>query len=131
MAILQILLALRCIIDIGFHYNGLNAKDALDLLDKWAWVTGNFARKEITRYQSAQGATLTYLVGQTEFLEARKYAEEKLGSSFSVPEIHYRMLHQGDVSLQHMKSYVKRYVDCVMDDTTEGCYELIGGEKNS
>lgn len=104
-------------------------KDALDLLDEKAWMTGSFARKEITRYQSVPAATITYFVGQTDFLEARKYAEEKLGSAFSLREIHYRMIHLGDTTLLHMKNYVKRYVDCMKDKTEEGCKELIGEDR--
>ena len=102
----------------------MKAREALDLLDKWAWVTGSFAQKALMRYQSVPGATMTYLVGYTDFLEARKYAEAKLGAVFSLKELHYRMIHQGDTTLQYMKQYMKKYVDCASDPKEKGCEDF-------
>lgn len=125
----QIIAALRLIIETGLHYYGMNRTEALKLFDDYAWETSDIAHKEITRYQSLQGHSVSYMVGQTALLKARTFAEKELGSNFSLPEFHYQILHQGELTLDYLDRYTHHYVACVKsnnDPEGQGCDDVLG-----
>ncbi|XP_001640303.2 uncharacterized protein LOC5520476 [Nematostella vectensis] len=106
----QIMNALRLVIETGLHSFGMDRTTAIRLFDEYAWDSSDLASKEVTRYQSMMGQGVSYMIGQNAFKNARKYAEDKLGSRFSIREFHYQVLHQGELTFDYLEKYVQHYV---------------------
>ncbi|EDO28802.1 predicted protein, partial [Nematostella vectensis] len=106
----HIMNALRLVIETGLHSFGMDRTTAIRLFDEYAWDSSDLASKEVTRYQSMMGQGVSYMIGQNAFKNARKYAEDKLGSRFSIREFHYQVLHQGELTFDYLEKYVQHYV---------------------
>lgn len=128
----QIMGALRLIIETGLHSTGMTRSAALKLFHENAWEIGDIATKELTRYQSVQGHSVSYVVGQTAFLEARDRAEKELGTNFSLKDFHYYILREGEVPLPYLDHVVERYIKCtkyrssadIESDARESCEDV-------
>jgi len=127
----QVWLAIRLIVDTGLHHFGLTRDDALKYFSKYGWDDTDFARREVTRYQSVPGQSVAYMIGQLDIMKAREYAKDKLGDKFSLREFHYQVLSQGSSPLAYLSDHVKKYVACVNDNTTEGCDVILTPPKKA
>lgn len=118
--------ALRLVIETGLHSMGMSRSAAIQLFKEHAWETGDIATKEITRYQSVQGHSVSYIIGQTAFMKARALAQKELGSKFSLKDFHYHILRQGEVPLPYLDHVIGRYINCSKDLTTNHIDNYIG-----
>ena len=122
---LQILAALRSVLDTGVNYFGMKRSEAAKLFDKYAWDKSDLVTKDITRFQSAPGTVTSYMVSQASFRKIRELAEKELGSNFSFPEFHYQVLRQGEVPLDYLEQYIGNYIECSKDSSRAGCSEIL------
>ena len=111
-------------VDTGFHHFGKTREWGLDMLKKYAWMTGDFAEKEITRYQSVPGQGLAYTIGQTHIRNLREYVKKKLGKKFNIRDFHFQILQQGSVTLDYLTNHIHNYVKCVQDTSLDGCDKI-------
>ena len=121
----QILRALRLIIDTGLHYKGISREEALEYFADYVWTTSDIVQKELTRYQSAPGQATAYMIGQLHIMKLRDYAKEKLGDKFDLKDFHFHLLAQGNAPLSFLEDSIHRYVSCVLDESGEGCGEVL------
>lgn len=126
----QIWRAIRLIVDTCLHYKGCSREWALQLLADRGWDTTDFAKKEVTRYQSAFGQATAYMVGQQRIIKMRDYAKEQLKDKFNIKDFHFFLLYQGGVPLDYLEESIKRYVSCVKDDSLKGCADVLDPLKN-
>lgn len=121
----QILRALRSLLDTGVNYFGMTRKEARNLYDLYAWDNSDLATKDITRYQNLPGFVTVYMNGQEKFSKLRKLAEEDLGADFSIKEFHYQILRQGAVPMQYLEKHIKRFIKCKKDSSGPECQEIL------
>jgi hypothetical protein len=97
----------------------------LDLLDKFAWDTTDFAVKEITRYQSCPGQATAYMIGRLTIMQLREKTRTELGEKFNLKDFHYQVLSQGNAPLSFLQKYIEKYIACVKNDLKTGLCQSI------
>lgn len=122
---LQLWRALRMIVDTGLHYKGLKREEALKMFQTYLWDDSDIALKEVTRYQSVPGQATSYMIGQLHIMKLREYAQKKLGEAFNLKDFHLQVLYQGSAPLSFLEESIKEYVDCALNNSKEGCSEVL------
>lgn len=122
---IQILAALRSVLDTGMNYFEMTRKQAENLYEEYAWDKSDLATKDITRYQSSPATVTSYMIGQETFIKLRRLAEKELGPKFSMKEFHYQILRQGELPLKYMEEHILRFIKCKKDSSGLGCQEIL------
>jgi uncharacterized protein (DUF885 family) len=118
------------IADSRFHYIGnFTRDDALELIKRYAWDSGDIPDKEITRYQSLPGQGTAYVVGKLNIMKLRKLAEERLGEKFNLKDFHFQILQHGPSPFSFLEEMITMYIECVLDVKKDGCDELLNPPK--
>ena len=121
----QILAALRAVVDIDLNFYGKTREDALQMYDEFVWEKGHFAQTDITRIQSAPGIVTSYMIGQMKISDLRAQAEQELGSAFSLKDFHYQILRQGELPLPYLEEHIQAYISCRKEPIFEECNEIL------
>ncbi len=98
----QLWRAYRVMIDVGLHCRGMSVNQAVDLLQKGVGFTREEAESEVRRYTGSPTYPLTYLLGYHAFRRLRDEAERRVGSAFSAPAFHERLLSHGSIPLGYL-----------------------------
>ena len=93
----------------------------MELFDKYAWDNTDIAKKEVTRYQSVFGQATAYTIGQLSIRQLRETARKNLGDKFNLKEFHYQLLSQGSSPLSYLANHIKKYIQCEMQGSGDGC----------
>lgn len=96
---MQMLRAVRLVIDTGIHDQGWSRQRAIDLFIATTGYDQAYAESEIDRYTSDPGQALGYYIGQLKILELRDRARAALGQRFDIRRFHKAVLDQGAVPL--------------------------------
>jgi len=96
---MQMLRAVRLVIDTGIHDQGWSRQRAIDLFIATTGYDQAYAESEIDRYTSDPGQALGYYIGQLKILELRDRARAALGPRFDIRRFHMAVLDQGAVPL--------------------------------
>jgi uncharacterized protein (DUF885 family) len=112
----EMLRACRVVVDIGSHLDLAIPDDAqfhpgerwtfelaVELLTRYAFLAGDYAASEVTRYLGWPGQAISYKVGERAILELR---EEFLGRGGDLKEFHARVLGSGGVGLDLLRDLV-------------------------
>ena len=120
--------ALRLVIDTGLHGGNMTRDQALQLFAEYLWDVSDVPEKEVSRYQSTPGQATSYMIGRQAIWKIRNATESKLGSKFNLKDFHYHILRQGVGPLPYIERYMKRYVNCVLEQapSAQTCAEVIG-----
>jgi uncharacterized protein (DUF885 family) len=103
--------ASRLVVDTGLHAFGWSRQKAIDYLYENTLLAKNNVVNEVDRYIAWPGQALAYKIGQREILSLRDRAQAELGPDFSYPEFHDRVLENGAVSLETLRSVVGSWID--------------------
>jgi uncharacterized protein (DUF885 family) len=103
--------ACRLVVDTGLHAFGWSRQKAIDYLYENTLLAKNNVVNEVDRYIAWPGQALAYKIGQREILSLRDRAQAELGPDFSYPEFHDRVLENGAVSLETLRSVVGSWID--------------------
>jgi uncharacterized protein (DUF885 family) len=102
----QALRATRIVIDIGMHLgytdeNGRvwDATSGREALMNKALLDEHHATSETDRYLGWPGQAISYKVGEREWIAARENAKKRLGSEFSLKQVHAHALRIGPMGL--------------------------------
>lgn len=118
------------IADSSFHDIGnFTREDVLNLIEKYAWDTGDFPQKEVTRYQSLPGQATAYFIGKLRILKLRKLAEKRLGDKFNLKDFHFQLLQHGPSPLSFLEEMITMYIDCELGTRIQGCEEILNQPK--
>jgi uncharacterized protein (DUF885 family) len=102
--------ASRLVVDTGIHVKGWSRQQAIRFMMENTALAENNIDNEVDRYIGWPGQALAYKLGQREILRLRAEAETALGSGFSLPGFHDRVLAHGAISLAVLRAQVESWV---------------------
>ncbi len=102
--------ACRLVVDSGIHAFGWTRDQAIDYLYENTLLARNNVETEVDRYIAWPGQALAYKIGQREILALRDEARAQLGSRFSYPEFHDRILENGAVTLPTLRRLISSWL---------------------
>ncbi len=103
---LELLRAIRCVVDTGIHSKRWTFEQAVQYMTK---ASGKSNEGEIVRYSLWPAQATSYYVGYLKILELRKKAKEKLGSKFDLKKFHSVLLGSGQLPLAMLEKQVEAY----------------------
>ena len=107
---LNMLRAIRLVVDTGIHARGWSRQKAIAYMKANSTIDDNFIRNEVDRYIVNPGQALSYKIGEREFLRLRRLAEKELGKNFAVREFHDKMLENGSLPLNILTEKIEYYI---------------------
>ena len=107
---LNMLRAIRLVVDTGIHTKGWSREKALDYFKANSSLDEDFVRTEIDRYIVYPGQALSYKIGELEFWRLRRLAEKELGKKFDIREFHDKMLEYGSIPLSMLAGKIEDYI---------------------
>ena len=101
---LELLRAVRLVVDTGIHSQGWTRDQAL------AYVRANGVSDEIDRYLAWPAQALSYKVGQLKILELRNRAKQQLGPRFDLKAFHDGILSGGNLPLDMVDARINSWI---------------------
>jgi uncharacterized protein (DUF885 family) len=105
--------ACRLVVDTGMHYLGWARDEAIDYMIANSPLPRGEIEAEIDRYIGNPGQAVSYMIGRLQISEARRSAEERLGSAFDIADFHEAVLGHGTIPLETMRRAVDAWVASV------------------
>jgi uncharacterized protein (DUF885 family) len=106
---LELLRAVRLVVDTGLHAQGWSRKQAIDYMVNTTGVAETDATSEVERYMSMPGQACAYKVGELKILELRRKAQAALGPRFNLRDFHAVVLENGGVPLSLLELLVDEW----------------------
>ena len=110
--------ASRLVVDTGLHAKGWSREQAQRYLHDNTALAEHEIETEVDRYIAWPGQALSYYIGELAFIDARRRAEQRLGSKFDLKAFHDAVLSLGSVPI----SEIDRRVDQLIADGGKGPY---------
>jgi uncharacterized protein (DUF885 family) len=107
---MQMLRAVRLVVDTGIHAQGWSRQQAIDYLLEQSQLDRGYVESEIDRYTSQPGQALGYMIGQLKIQELRDRARARLGERFDIRRFHMVLIDQGAVPLTVLERLVDEWV---------------------
>ncbi len=104
---LELLRAVRCVLDTGIHSKQWTYKQASQYMLEARGVPGD---GEIRRYIMWPAQAVSYYIGFQKILELRQMAQTQLGTRFDIKKFHSVILGSGQVPLAILEELVKSYI---------------------
>ena len=102
--------AVRLVVDTGIHAEGWSRERALTEFIAATVLPRSNAESEIDRYCSWPGQACGYKVGQTEILDLRDRARQRLGARYDLRDFDQAVVDGGNVPLDVLAQNVERYI---------------------
>lgn len=102
--------ASRLVVDTGVHSKGWTRKQAQDYLHANTALSDHEIETEVDRYISWPGQALSYYLGEMSIINARKKAEQALGTKFDIRAFHDTVLQLGSVPLPVLEARIDRFI---------------------
>ncbi|NGZ83609.1 DUF885 domain-containing protein [Duganella aceris] len=102
--------ASRLVVDTGVHSKGWTRKQAQDYLHANTALSEHEIETEVDRYISWPGQALSYYLGEMSIINARKKAEQALGSKFDIRAFHDTVLQLGSVPLPVLEARIDLFI---------------------
>jgi uncharacterized protein (DUF885 family) len=102
--------ASRLVVDTGVHSKGWTRKQAQDYLHANTALSDHEIETEVDRYISWPGQALSYYLGEMSIINARKKAEQALGSKFDIRAFHDTVLQLGSVPLPVLEARIDLFI---------------------
>jgi uncharacterized protein (DUF885 family) len=109
-AAMQMLRAVRLVVDTGIHAFGWTRQEAIDYMAARTTMDEASCAREIDRYISMPGQALAYMIGQREIMSLRDQAREALGDRFDEPAFHAVVLESGGAPLPALRRIVEGWI---------------------
>lgn len=106
---MEMMRAVRLVVDTGIHAKGWSVEKAIEYMQDKTGMHRHECETECYRYASWPGQACGYKVGQLAIEEARRKAEEMLGSKFSLPDFHEVLLGSGPLPLDLLAARVESW----------------------
>jgi uncharacterized protein (DUF885 family) len=120
-----LLRAVRVVVDLGLHldlpipadaplpaYSAIprggrwDFETAVTALEELAFLDGDYARSEVTRYLGIPAQAISYALGERHIVELRERRRRREGSDFDLARFHADVLGSGPVGLDHLAELV-------------------------
>jgi uncharacterized protein (DUF885 family) len=102
--------AARLVVDTGIHAKGWTREQAQRYLMENTALSSHEIMTEVDRYISWPGQALSYYLGEMAIFEARRKAEQALGSKFDIRAFHDTILELGSVPLPVMQARIDEFI---------------------
>jgi uncharacterized protein (DUF885 family) len=103
---LELLRAVRCVLDTAIHAQKWTYKQSLDYMNE---AMGYQGEGEVRRYIMWPAQATSYYVGYLKILDLRQKAKDRLGSQFNLKKFHRVLLGSGQVPLAILEKLVEAY----------------------
>jgi uncharacterized protein (DUF885 family) len=104
---LELLRAVRCVLDTGIHFKRWTYQQARDYMLEARGVPGD---GEIVRYIMWPAQAVSYYIGFQKILELRQKSRDTLGSLFDLKKFHTVVLGSGPVPLSILEELINAYI---------------------
>ncbi|MFK8137656.1 MAG: DUF885 family protein [Bdellovibrionales bacterium] len=98
--------AARLVVDTGIHSMGWSREEAIQFFSEASGKPRPESENQIDRYISMPGQALSYKVGEINFQNLRKKAEEELGNNLDIREFHEVLLEDGSAPFTYLEKKV-------------------------
>jgi uncharacterized protein (DUF885 family) len=106
----DMLRAIRLVVDTGFHYKHWTRQQVVDFFHEHSAIDEAMVQSETDRYMGNPAQALGYKIGQLEILKLRQYAQDQLGSKFSLSKFHDEVLGAGALPLDVLSNRMHEWV---------------------
>ena len=106
----DMLRAIRLVVDTGFHYKHWTRQQVVDFFHEHSAIDEAMVQSETDRYMGNPAQALGYKIGQLEILKLRQYAQDQLGSKFSLSNFHDEVLGAGALPLDVLSTRIHEWV---------------------
>ncbi len=107
---LELLRAVRLVIDTGIHSRGWSRDQAVAFFRQSGAADEPTIQAEVDRYIAIPAQGLSYKVGQLKILELRALAERDLGARFDIRAFHQAVLGAGSLPLDLLETRVRTWI---------------------
>jgi uncharacterized protein (DUF885 family) len=98
------------VVDPGIHVMGWTREQAVDFMGRAGRMTKDELDEMVDRIAVLPGQLTSYDSGGLEILALRSLAEDRLGVRFDVREFHDRVLENGTVPLEMLRSHIEHWL---------------------
>ena len=106
----DMLRAIRLVVDTGFHYKRWTRQQVVDFFHEHSAIDEAMVQSETDRYMGDPAQALGYKIGQLEILKLRAYAQDQLGTKFSLSKFHDEVLGAGALPLDVLSNRIHEWV---------------------
>lgn len=103
--------AARLVVDTGLHWKGWSRQQAIDFMVANTFLPRETIEGEVDRYIGMPAQALSYKIGERAISALRAEAESALGESLSLRDFHDEILALGPVSLEALRSHLRRWIE--------------------
>ncbi|MGI4795689.1 MAG: DUF885 domain-containing protein, partial [Janthinobacterium lividum] len=107
---LELMRAVRLVIDPGMHAMGWTRDQAVDYFRQSGAADEPTIQAEVDRYIAWPAQSLSYKIGQLKILELREQARQALGVRFDLRQFHDEILDAGSLPLDMLQSRVEGWI---------------------
>jgi len=107
---LELMRAVRLVVDTGIHSEGWTREQAVAYLRESGAADEPTIQAEIDRYIAWPAQGLSYKIGQLKILELRSRAKQQLGSGFDIRAFHDEILSGGSLPLDMLEARVNKWI---------------------
>ena len=107
---LELMRAVRLVVDTGINSQGWTREQAVDYFRKSGAADEPTLQAEIDRYVNWPAQSLGYKIGQMKFLELRERAKRVLGDRFDIRSFHDAVLKSGSLPLDLLDARVNEWI---------------------
>ncbi|MGI4795448.1 MAG: DUF885 domain-containing protein [Janthinobacterium lividum] len=107
---LELMRAVRLVIDPGMHAMGWTRDQAVDYFRQSGAADEPTIQAEVDRYIAWPAQSLSYKIGQLKILELREEARQALGARFDLRQFHAEILDAGSLPLDMLQSRIDGWI---------------------
>ena len=108
---LELMRAVRFVIDTGIHADGWSREQAVAYFRESGAADEPTIQSEIDRYIALPAQSLSYKIGQLKILELRERAKRELGSKFDIRLFHDAILSAGSLPMDMLDARIDSWIN--------------------
>jgi uncharacterized protein (DUF885 family) len=117
---LELLRAVRFVIDTGIHAEGWNRDQAVAYFRESGAADEPTIQSEVDRYIALPAQSLSYKIGQLKILELRERAKQQLGPHFDIRTFHDEILSAGSLPMDMLDARINDWIASQQAATKQG-----------
>jgi len=107
---LELLRAVRLVVDTGIHAEGWTREQAIAYFRETTTADEPTIQAEVDRYIAWPAQGLSYKIGQLKILELRNHAKQQLGARFDIRAFHDEILSGGSLPLDMLEARINSWI---------------------
>ena len=107
---LDLMRAVRLVVDTGLHYKRWTRQDAIDYMLKTLGTSEEHVISEVEKFIVYPGQACSYKIGKMRIIELREKFKKVMGENYDIKEFHDLILSSGPVPLFVLEQIVDNYM---------------------